>query len=234
MNLKQHYKYYSENLKLLDKSIKQIALQIRKAISEDNETLEKVFMRQYLIVVAAWLETRQRKLIFENKLFTEPEILSIYKINDKVREWNKIIELAFKKHYGTNLTRTQQHQKNDLINLVNDHFVPIINLRNRLAHGQWVYTFNSDETSLENKYMAELNTTNNISLQHKMKLAKRTADLIRDLVVSTPTFQRDYDKHWKGLEESKESFKNIDYQAYKAQMKANYIREKIKRNNPST
>lgn len=98
----------------------------------------------------------------------------------------------------------------------------LITLRNKLAHGQWAYTFTSDESKVENDYMLIIKKMNILELQWKMSCAKRISKIIYDLTISKSTFDRDFDAHWRGLIDSRKSFENNDYNAYKTSMIKKY------------
>jgi hypothetical protein len=65
--------------------------------------------------------------------------------------------------------------------LATDHGV-----RNRLAHGQWMYLLNNDNTDVSPTYMASVKRENLLSLQFKKSLMGYVSNAIHDLVVRPP------------------------------------------------
>lgn len=94
----------------------------------------------------------------------------------------------------------------------------IIEIRNKLAHGQWVYPLNSEGTAVESDKYELINKENLQSLQQKLNLLKHLASVIHDLVVSQTTFERDFEKHFQGVSQARINLKTKDYDKYKAQL----------------
>ena len=67
------------------------------------------------------------------------------------------------------------------------------------AHGQWVYPLNNVGTAVESDKYKLINKENLQSLQFKFDLIGHLADAIHDLVVSPETFERDFEKHFRKL-----------------------------------
>src|SRR2546427_18894 len=73
----------------------------------------------------------------------------------------------------------------------------VIVLRNKLAHGQWAYPLNEQLDDVAQSQMDALRDENILSLKQKSGLIEAFCDSIHDLVVSPPTFERDFDNHFR-------------------------------------
>ena len=107
---------------------------------------------------------------------------------------------------------------------------PIIELRNKLAHGQWVYPLNSDGDDVSADLYNTLRQENLLSLQFKRKIIHHITDIIHDLVVSKATFERDFDDHFDRLLGTKRNLKTRTYNKYVAKQQEKFARGKLKRN----
>jgi hypothetical protein len=107
----------------------------------------------------------------------------------------------------------------------------IIEVRNKLAHGQWIYPLNSGNNDIAQKQMNTLKSENLLSLQYKKQLITHLADIIHDLIVSKPAFERDFNNHYKYIINTRRNLRTRDYEKYLRQMKAKFERGKIKRQN---
>ncbi len=73
----------------------------------------------------------------------------------------------------------------------------LIEIRNKLAHGQWIYPFNNEGNTVDPDKFKLIDKENLQSLQFKYSLAQHLADAVHDLVVSPTTFERDFESHFK-------------------------------------
>lgn len=103
--------------------------------------------------------------------------------------------------------------------LITNQIKPVIELRNRLAHGQWFYLLSSDEENVSSELMAAIRKENLMSLQFKRDLLEYTSALINDLMVSAVAFDRDFNKHYKLVENTKLNLKNRLYSEYEQMLR---------------
>ena len=80
--------------------------------------------------------------------------------------------------------------------------------RNQIAHGQWSWVLNSKETSFKGAAALPLNYR---EIQARSKLVREIEALIRDLVISEPTFSRDYTRRYAKIQELKRTLDGADY-----------------------
>jgi hypothetical protein len=76
--------------------------------------------------------------------------------------------------------------------------------------------------------MRAVRRENSLTLKLKQNLLSHLVDVIHDIVVSPPTFDRDFDDHFRGLEAGRIDLRRADYKAYERQMKDRYIRGQLK------
>jgi len=242
------YKFYVSNLRTIDVAIKRIVLTLRDAISRDDKKTIDVFVRLYAFLLGAWIECRLKKLLFEEIGFDDNERKKIIAIESQLSQWKEVIKLAFYKHYvpaknppeseakldhqtlKNLLPKSEAKHFQELMDLLDDEIDPVMRVRNNLAHGQWAYPLNHRGDEIAQKEMDILQNENILSLQFKKRLVSHIADMIHDLVVSPPTFERDFDKHFKNIEETRRDLKNSSYDSYTQKMRDKYQRGKLRRN----
>jgi len=233
------YKYYVKNLKSLEIAIKSTALSARKSISEQNKNSIQSFVRLYAFLLGAWAETRLGKLLLERTGFTEDERRDVLKEHTQLDQWNKAVEMAFRKHFQVpraeleppNISHTANHRYLSLKETIKVHLSPVILVRNKLAHGQWIYPLNIDASNMEHEKYILINKENLLSLQFKYSIVKTLADIIHDLVVSPPTFDRDFDQRYNLLVSTINNLNNRSYDKYRESLIENRSRGIIKRKN---
>ena len=216
------YKYHAKNNHSVEIALKNTSLAARKAISEENHPATKSFVSLYAFLLGAWAENRLRKLLYEEPGLSEQERGLVVTQSSQFDRWVKLIELAFRKHYQlpsadlneSNLPFTAAARYNALSEMLEQDLKSVIEMRNRLAHGQWVYPLNSDENDIEQGKYQALNQENIAALQYKKSMIVSLSDMAHDLVVSLPTFERDFDKNFKLITNARNNLKNRSYQKY--------------------
>jgi hypothetical protein len=238
---KKLYQFHVANLQEIDRAMHKVARSLRSFVSQKDDFSVSAFMRLYALMLGAWAECRLQKLIYEPQGFNEVERETIQAENTQLEQWQKAVELAFRRQYkipkallSADILPHSAYSRYDTLSkmLVND-LGSIIELRNKLAHGQWVYTLNNDRNDVAQEQMNALRVENLLSLQFKKVLLESLSSAIHDLVVSKPTFERDFDNHLRVIAETQRNLKNRDYQKWAESMQKKYVRGKVKKVTPS-
>jgi hypothetical protein len=220
------YKYHVSNIHSVEIALKHSALAARRAIAEQNEPAIKSFVSLNALLLGAWAENRLRKLVFENGGLNLSERTKVLSQQSQIEQWLKLIEVSFRKHYhvpraelsDTSLTFTANAQYKVLVSILDKDLRSVIEVRNKLAHGQWVYPLNNEGTDLEQSKFQLLKQENIPSLQYKKALLKCLSDIIHDLVVSLPTFERDFNNNYKKIINIRNNLTNRSYAKYAQQL----------------
>lgn len=216
------YGFHVANLRTIQLALDNTALSLRKVIAEENIPAIKSFTRLYAFLVGAWAETRLQKLINENSGFSEIDKHKIKVEETQLDQWMKTVELSFRNYYGLpnakinakTIPHTAFHRYDTVTNLIDTDLRSVIEVRNKLAHGQWLYPLNSNCTNVEQEKYKLINQENLLSLQYKRVLISTIAEIVHDLVVSHATFERDFDKHYKQIVDTQNNLKNRSYKDY--------------------
>jgi len=223
---KKLYRFHVTNIHSIEIALKHSALATRAAISEDNQPAVKSFVSLYALLLGAWAETRLRKLLYENNGLSVSERKAVVGQPTQLDQWLKVIELALRKHYNVptaplnnqNLPFTANARYSVLKQILEQDLRNVIEIRNKLAHGQWVYPLNNEGTDIEQEKYQKLNSENLPSLQYKKALLTSLSDIVHDLVVSLPTFERDFDRNYKKITTTRSNLKNRSYEKYAKQL----------------
>lgn len=216
------YRFHVYNLRSIEVAIKNTALSARKAIAEQNSHAIESFVRLFSFLIGAWAETRLLKLLFEKNGIEVEDRNTILSQPTQLERWQKSVEIAFRKKYGvpaatlseTTLPHTAYSRYTSLVDILNTDLRPIIEIRNKLAHGQWVYPLNSEGNDVEEEKYNNIRQENLLALQFKQKLITNLACIIHDLIVSLPTFERDFDSHYKQITATKINLQKRSYEKY--------------------
>lgn len=112
--------------------------------------------------------------------------------------------------------------------IVNDLSLSIT-LRNRIAHGQWRVALTSNLKSVSTILTQQIANENIVTLQLKKKILLGLALIINDLSVSPTTFERDFNKHYRLVDENRINLHNRNYSNYRTNMILKYQRGLVKR-----
>ena len=208
-----------QNLRAIEVGIDRITLLFREAISIGDDKTVFSFLRLYALLLGAWAESRLRKLLYEPNGFSDADRICIQSSQTQVEMWKACVEKAFRMRYQVpsaplsqdTLDHSVYSKLATLNEMIQDDLRPIIELRNRLAHGQWHYLLNSEGNDISQENMDALRTENLLSLQFKKSLLSHLSDAIHDLVVSRPTFERDFDKHFSLIIETRRNLRRRSY-----------------------
>lgn len=230
------YKFHVENLRSISSALKQIELTLHHAISTDNLALIESFTRLMALTLGAWAETRLSKLLFESNGFSVHERGLIKAENTQFDKWKKSIEVAIRSHYqipngpltDINLGHSVYSKYQTLQAILEGDLKPVIELRNKLAHGQWVFPF-TENLDLSVPQKTAIENENVLSLQFKHQMIVHLSQIIHDLVVSRPTFERDFDKNYRRFAGTKQHLIHRSFAKYCLWLKDRYERGRAKK-----
>ena len=219
------YGHHVANLRELDVALSNTARLARYAIaSADPHQSLRTLLRMYSFLIGAWTESRLRKLLHEEFGFTDAERSHVQDEKTQLEQWQKAIDLAFKKHHRVtkaplderSLGVSHAARRAALHDVLSKELRIIVEIRNKLAHGQWIYPLNSEGTAVESEKYRLINRENLQSLQFKLALIGHLADAVHDLVVSPKTFERDFESHFRKLFQVRTNLVTKSYAKYEA------------------
>ncbi|WP_210437782.1 hypothetical protein [Vibrio crassostreae] len=217
------YKQHVANLRELELALSHTSRLARSEIaSKDPQQSLRSLLRLYSFLIGAWAETRLKKLLNEEYGFTEEERNSVQSQSSQYEQWCLTVDLAFRKHHKIrkaplderNIGVAHAARRAALLDVLANELKILIEIRNKLAHGQWIYPFNNEGTEVEQNKYRLINQENLQSLQYKLALVGHLADAIHDLVVSPETFERDFEDHFKKLYQVRTNLVTKSYEKY--------------------
>ena len=201
------YKWHSKNYAKIRGSLSVIEKNIRKSIIESDRESQKSLILVYMLLIGASAESRLHKILFEPNKFTEGEIIKIFNTNTHLNKWILLVQTAFRKKNNTSNLEVMPFQDMSiyrfLIETLENELRIIIEIRNKLAHGQWVYPFvnlqslNSlEDIKISDSHEKLFNRENMLTLKLKKKMIDSLLNIVRDLVVSYDTLSRDVNNNY--------------------------------------
>ena len=226
------YKAHSANLRSVSKTLGVISKTTKQFLRINQDVSAMQLTRVYALLLGAWAECRLSKLLHKAGGFEKKEVEKITQISSIKDRWDKVIHVAFSKHYSTRKlsVRTLGHTAHSryiaIRNELEHNLYPVIELRNRLAHGQMEYPLKNPPKDVSTELMKELKTMNILTLQYKKTLLGHVIDLIECLVVSKPTFERDFDEIYNRITETSGRLKGANYREYRIMLQTKHSQGK--------
>jgi hypothetical protein len=229
---------HCNNVQQIEYAIGQIQRDLRQYISKRNEKAEKTYTKILSILVVAWTEESLLKLLYQNNLFSDNEREQVLKKRSLENKWKQCLNIAIVRAFNipetrilSNLPFTYREYYRELIRIIENDFLQSITIRNRIAHGQWVYAFTNDLKQISQEATRLINTDNIITIQMKMKILKTMTSIISDFCISPDLAKRDFDNKYKVIDEQVTNLHKRNYQQYKQYMINKYNRGQEKRLN---
>lgn len=232
------YQNHCSNLREVENGINVIERDLRHSISTGNVNNEITHTRILSHLITCWAEVRVHKLIYEDQAFSNSEIAQIIAHGVTLEnKWIKALNISYVKAHNLNLLTPIETQLfgedlrrySEIKKLINNDLLSSIQVRNRIAHGQWKIAFSSSLKSVSNDLTTRISQENIVSLQLKRNLLDGLARLIHDLAVSPPTFIRDFNRNFNFIEENKRNLHKRSYTNYKLKMVQKYQRGQLKK-----
>jgi hypothetical protein len=217
----QLYAYHLANFRAVGGALRQVGRSVKEAIRRDSEAGTLSLTRVYAMLTTAEIECRLLQLAHE-KAVPDAASGAILRERAQVDRWLTTIDVGFRRRYhvgfevdlDTALDFTARQRRVALRDVVETDLRPLIELRNSLAHGQWVYAVANDLKAINPSLMTSLKNENFRSLDHKREISSALAHALRDLLVSGPTFARDFDGHYAQVERHRKQLAKEDYNGY--------------------
>lgn len=221
------YEHHVANLRELEIALTNTSRMARAAIaSRDPQQSLRTLLRMYAFLIGAWAETRLCKLLNEEFGFDVSERAIVQGKATQLEQWQQAIDLAFRKHYGVKKAKLDVRslgvdyaaRREALQGVLKNELRIIIEIRNKLAHGQWIFPLNNAGTAVESDKYTLINQENLQSLQFKYALLEHLANAVHDLVVSPHAFQRDFESHYKKLMQVRTNLVTKKYSKYESML----------------
>lgn len=211
------YKAHVQNLRAVDSACTQIFRETKRCLATKQSTAAEALLKTFTLLIGAWSEVRLLKLLHEPNGFSDADRARILGLGTKVDQWKRTLETGFRRRYNvpnaamSTLPRTAFLRYQELVSLVEHELRPVVEIRNKLAHGQWARTLNNEMTDISQDMMALLNTENALSVNFKKTILDIISRLVNDLVVGGVAFDRDFDNHYRLLEQTRTNLRSRAY-----------------------
>jgi hypothetical protein len=231
------YRAHVQNIRSVDTALTRISRELNASLARSDDTTADALLKTSMLLMGAWAENKLRKFSCEPNGFDNSQREHISAARSQLESWKAALEQGFRKRYEipranltTALPLTPRAYFQELTNILDNELRPIIEVRNKLAHGQWAQTPNSANTNLAPTVSHQIAAENAHTIKCKKRLLEYMAQMIHDLVAGNHAFERDIDKHYRNLENAKRDISHRSYEAWLEKMRQKFRRRQAARN----
>ncbi|MEW9537547.1 hypothetical protein MRBLRC7O_002806 [Agrobacterium radiobacter] len=184
-NRKAIYEAQCENVRALLAARKQIKTNINEALRSSKDHQAKALTKTLAVVFTAWVEASFSKLLHTPDGFDLDEIATIKAASSKnvVRGWEKCIEIAIQDH-DADMSGFDQSDRDRLQVAVQDLIKDPSELRNKIAHGQWVRALNGKNTDVNEVATAAISELSVVKIDMWFDCQSKLSVIVEHLIVS--------------------------------------------------
>lgn len=227
------YRAHVKNLRAVNTALERVFRELNGSLARGDHITADAFLKTGMLLLGGWAENRLRKLIYEPHGFSPAEQTAIRGSNSQLDAWKVALELGFRKRYAvpnaqllTALPITPRSYYRTLFEVIEGELKPIVESRNKLAHGQWARALNSDGDDFSQMHMVLINGENAHTVKCKKRILESLARLIHDLVAGNHAFERDFDDNFRNLENAKRDILRRSYNDWLQSMQEKFQRGK--------
>jgi hypothetical protein len=208
---------HTANLRVLKRGLTQAERQHKEAIRQGSDAAIEFAARVHTLIVGMVSEARLRTIVSDPDGFNDREREMIGRARSQLGRWQGAVDLAFRRQYlvpvhlavaaptvdtmvASRYIVLQQLLERDLRTVIED--------RNKAAHGQWAWILNSKESGFTGRSPGVLNYR---AIQRRAEILAALAGIVHALVVSEPTFERDFDELYSLVQTAKQRIDGPDY-----------------------
>lgn len=176
----QFHSDFSKNVSTLESTRKRINSLINDALRKDDDVALKVYTNIYLLVYSAWTEASLVKLVHTPFGFTLVEKQKILKDQDVLNKWKKCVNTAFSKFQkpGSEIP----NKKRKIHKLLDDYLKSQANIRNKVAHGQWVYPLFKNNLTHDADAKTLMSLIDVMQIDTWFEIFKEITEIVRGLI----------------------------------------------------
>ena len=225
MPKKTLYEKHKRNHEDIVISFDNLLQNLLKSIKKSDTLHMRTNTRLLTFLLGTYAETFLISFIYESHYetkkayFTDDEINKFINIQEQNKRWQYVIKVSIekkiKKDYE-NLERVEKLVYDDILNTFNKHIVPIILLRNKIAHGNWTYIINGSDDIVYNGLTTStaLHQENYLSLKQKKTLLRLLKELLVSIISSDKSVYEDYNSAYPNIENISREISTISFKKF--------------------
>lgn len=197
------FKSQVKNVRSLKSARQHVRRSINASLRSNDRPAVDHFTKIYALLFCAWAEANFSKVAHTPHGLTLNEIkqVQVAKSNGIVAAWQKCVELGLR-HLDATRGSFQPEAREMLERTIEKHVLDPSQLRNKLAHGQWLVAFNRNNDSIQQEFTLRIERLDLVSVDCWIAGHEILAKLVENLVESPKkAFVRDWKQYVADLEQ---------------------------------
>ncbi len=190
----------SENVRELWKVRNSLSKDINHYMRKGDEYQVKIKTKFFSLLYSAWSETQFSQIVFTPNGFSYSKIQRILKYkkrNGISQAWDLMLTDAMRKVGNTSSKGDLANRLRNLKKITKKYISEPSELRNKIAHGEWVNAINSKCTNINQKISADLLGLDPIEIEKRFEVHRYLGFIVRDLVQSPQNSFHQY--YWSNI-----------------------------------
>lgn len=210
MKMKEYLSLHTKNRRKVQIAISHLTRALNTAIRRHEQDSIYVHARCLIILWVALYENSMDCVLHSANKITFQERRDIIALPSLNLQWIRLLEICFTKYYqrpstsglsklslgATNFLRYTEVRK-----ILETDVAGVIEIRNRLAHGEWHIALNSDGTDKRQDLTTQIWKLGKKDVMYCEVLFKNIIELLNDLACSSNIFEKHFDKAMRIIEE---------------------------------
>ena len=172
-----------------------------RSVKLNDHSSFEALKKLYALLYSSFVEVSFLKVVHTPYGFTENEISQILEQRNLEQKWARCLELAFRRIDNMTNKGEVQNKKQILQRLIQTYIIESSQLRNKIAHGQWVVALNTENTAVNNDTTNRINGLDFVKVDVLFSLYAKISQVIEDLIESPhKTHFRDFYFHISELQ----------------------------------
>lgn len=202
MKMKEYLSLHAKNRRKVKIAIGQLERALNTAIQRKEKNTIYVHARCLIILWVALYENAMDCILHSANKITYQERRDILALPSLNQRWLKLLEICFAKYYrkpgassfshlslgATNFLRYTTTRK-----ILEREVAAVIEIRNRLAHGEWYVALNSDGTDKREDLTAQIWQIGKKDVMYCEVLFNNVIMLLNELACSSSSFEKHFD-----------------------------------------
>ncbi len=213
MRMKDYLRLHKKNRTRIRKAITTLNRALNSAIRRHEDESASVQVRCLILLWIAYFETSLNCIVHSANQLSYDQRRTILARQTLLDRWQCLLDICFRMYYLSpkkralsrlNLGSMNFHRYTELSSFLKKRVAPMIEVRNRLAHGQWHIAFNNGGTSLNQDLTSHIWRLSKKDVIYAKALTHNLVALLTELTCSRASFENKYDDFAQRIEEANE------------------------------
>ena len=178
------HKIQSRNVRHLKRVFKNMTMDINFYLLKNDEFQIGIKTKLLALIYSSISESQFVQILHTPNGFSYSEITQIQTERSIGDSWRLMLDIALNKVGDWNINADLSNRRNKIRQIISDYIENPQELRNKIAHGQWVHALNSKNTKENENTTQRIQNLNVVEISRWAEVHQYLCFIIRDLIQS--------------------------------------------------